>query len=69
MIPDNQMGKFSEHSYSLYQSLPHKCRDSVEDDVSGAMCELLTAKRFACLAAMVPRYSYQGKPNSPYNSM
>jgi hypothetical protein len=54
MIPDNQMGKFSEHSFSLYQSFPYKCRDSVEDGLSGAMCELPTAKRFAWLAPMVP---------------
>lgn len=54
MIHDNQMGKFSEHSYSLYQSLPCKCTDSDEDGLRGGMRETLTAKRFACLAPMVP---------------
>ena len=54
MIHDNQMGKFSEHSYSLYQSLPYKCTDSDEDGLPGAMRGPLTAKRFAWLGPMVP---------------
>jgi len=36
MIHDNQMGKFSEQSYSLYQALPRKCRES--DDVYPVQC-------------------------------
>jgi len=54
MIHDNQMGKFSEHSYGSYQSLPCKGRASDEDFLPRAMCEPLTAKRFAWLAIMVP---------------